>query len=74
MNGAKLSTEAVDSERKRTGVGERSIGGEAVEASSCGLYRSENVGLSSENVGENPTPRNPKVSSARLVRGGSVRT
>lgn len=74
MNGAKLSTEAVDSERRRTVVGERSIGGEAVAASSCGLYRSENVGLSSENVGENPTPRNPKVSSARLVHGGSVRT
>ena len=53
-------------------VGERSIGGEAVAVSSCGLYRRENVGLSSENVGENPTPRNPKVSSARLVRGGSV--
>ena len=71
MNGAKLSTEAVD---YIAVVGERSIGGEAVAASSCGLYRSENVGLSSENVGENPTPRNPKVSSARLVRGGSVRT
>ena len=69
--GAKLSTEAVD---YIVVVGERSIGGEAVAASSCGLYRSENVGLSSENVGENPTPRNPKVSSARLVRGGSVRT
>ena len=51
-------------------VGERSIWGEALAASRCGLYRSENVGLSSENIGENPIPRNPKVSSGRLVRGG----
>ena len=35
--------------------------------------RSENVGLSSENMGENPMPRNPKVSSARLVHRGLVR-
>ena len=33
-----------------------------------------NVGLSSENMGENPMPRNPKGSSGRLVRGGLVRT
>ena len=35
---------------------------------------SENVGLSSEKMGENPIPRNPKGSSGRLVRGGLVRT
>jgi hypothetical protein len=55
-------------------VGERSIWGEALAASRCGLYRSENVGLSSENIGENPIPRNPKGSSGRLVRGGVVGT
>ena len=46
----------------------------SISGSRCGLYRSENVGLSSENVGENPTPRNPKGSSGRLVRGGLVGT
>ena len=55
-------------------VGERSIWVEAIAASSCGLYRSENVGLSSENIGENPMPRNPKGSSARFVLGGLAGT
>jgi hypothetical protein len=27
-------------------------------------------GLSNENIGENPMPRKPKVSSARFVHGG----
>ena len=55
-------------------VGERSIRCEALAASRCGLNRSENVGLSSANIGENPIPRNPKGSRARLVRSGLVRT
>jgi hypothetical protein len=71
MNGAKLSTEAVD---YIVVVGERSIKGEALAASRCGRDRSENVGLSSENMCENHIPRNPKGSSARLVLGGLVRT
>lgn len=71
MNGAKSSTEAVD---RITVVGERSIKGEALAASRCGRDRSENVGLSSENFGKNPKPRNPKGSSGRLVRGGLVGT
>ena len=50
------------------------MAGEALAASRCGRHRSENVGLSSENIGKNPMPRNPKVSSGRLVRGGLVRT
>ena len=33
---------------------------------------SENVGISSENIGENPMHRKPKVSPGRLVRGGVV--
>ena len=55
-------------------VGERSALGEALAASRCGRSGSENVGLSSENIGENPMPRNPKGSAARFVRGGLVRT
>jgi hypothetical protein len=48
--------------------------GRSVSVSGRGLHRSENVGLSSENMGENPMPRNPKGSSGRLVHGGLVRT
>ena len=51
-------------------VGERSIVGRSVSESGYGRDGSENVGLSSENMGENPMLRNTKVSSGRLVRGG----
>jgi hypothetical protein len=40
----------------------------------CGRNGSENVGLSSENIGENPMRRKPKVSHGRLVRVGLVGT
>ena len=39
-----------------------------------GRGRSENVGISSENIGENPMHRKPKVSLGRLVREGLVGT
>ncbi len=55
-------------------VGERSIVGRSKNESAYGRSGSENVGLSNENVGENPTLRNPKVSSARFVHGGLVRS
>ena len=58
----------------RISVGERSIVGRSVSESGYGRNGSENVGLSSENIGENPMLRNPKVSSARLVHGGLVRS
>jgi hypothetical protein len=51
-------------------VGERSVVGRSISGSGYGRNRSENVGLSNENIGENPIPRKPKVSSGRLVRGG----
>ena len=44
----------------------------SVNESGYGRNGSENVGLSSENIGENPMLRNPKVSSGRLVRRGLV--
>ena len=72
MNGAKRSAEAVGYVIY-VSVGERSSWREALAASRCGLTRSENVGLSSANIGENLIPRNPKGSSARLVHGGLVR-
>lgn len=53
-------------------VGERSVVVRSISESRCGRSRSENVGLSSANIGENPMPRNPKGSSGRLVRGGLV--
>ena len=55
-------------------VGERSALGRSISESRCGRSGSENVGLSSENMGENPMPRNPKDSSGRLVHGGLVGT
>ena len=55
-------------------VGERSVVGRSISVSGYGRSRSENVGLSNENIGENPIPRKPKVSSGRFVRGGLVRT
>ena len=50
--------------QNKCAVGERSVS----------LYGSENVGLSNENIGENPMPRKPKVSDARFVHVGLVRT
>lgn len=77
MNGAKRSAEAVGC--KNESVGERS----ALEKSTLGFDEkknnhatrvgrsgSENVGLSNENIGENPMPRKPKDSSGRFVHGG----
>ena len=51
-------------------VGERSIVGRSVSESGYGRNGSENVGLSSENIGENPMLRNPKVSFGRVVHKG----
>jgi hypothetical protein len=48
--------------------------GRSASESGYGRDGSENVGLSSENSGENPLHRNPKDSSARFVHGGLVRT
>ena len=71
MNGAKRSAEAVGC--KNASVGERSASEGSTGASRCGRSGSENVGLSNENIGENPMPRKPKDSSARFVHGGLVR-
>ena len=42
----------------------------SVSVSERGQNRSENVSLSSENVGANPMLRKPKGSPGRFVRGG----
>lgn len=73
MNGAKCVTEAVDLCLTQV-VEERSVLGEALAASRCGRYRSENVGLSSENICENHIPRKPKGFFGRLVREELVGT
>lgn len=54
-------------------VEERFIVGRSISESEYGRFESENVGLSSENIGENPMPRNPKDSSGRFVHRGLVR-
>jgi hypothetical protein len=69
MNGTKQIAETVRY-IKDISVGERSVVGRSISVSGYGRSRSENVGLSNENIGENPIPRKPKVSSGRLVRGG----
>lgn len=71
MNGAKRSAEAVGC--KNESVGERSALERSTRVSGVGRSGSENVGLSNENIGENPMPRKPKDSSARFVHSGSVR-
>ena len=68
MNGTKQFAETV--RYIYISVGERSVVGRSISVSGYGRSRSENVGLSNENIGENPIPRKPKVSSGRLVRGG----
>ena len=73
MNGAKLCIEAMEMVNYHL-VGERSAVVRSISVSRCGRNGSENVGLSSANIGENPMPRNPKGSSARLVHGGLVGT
>ena len=55
-------------------VGERSVLGWSKIERFCGQSRSENVGLSNENIGENPMPRKSKDSSSRFVHGGLVRS
>ena len=70
MNGTKQFAETVRYILNNISVGERSVVGRSISVSGYGRSRSENVGLSNENIGENPIPRKPKVSSGRLVRGG----
>ena len=70
MNGTKQSAEAVNKSNMLLKVGERSALGRSSSVSKSGRRGSENVGLSNENIGENPMPRKPKGSSARLVHGG----
>ena len=53
-------------------VEERSVCAEAHRASGGGAYRSENVGMSSKNEGENPSHRKPKVSWATQIDPGLV--
>ncbi|KAM2604427.1 hypothetical protein TB2_033343 [Malus domestica] len=53
---------------KEVGV-QRQPGEGSTRASGGGRSGSENVGLSNANIGENPMPRKPKGSSARVRRG-----
>ena len=69
--GLKHTTEAVEGSLTSL-VGERSVVGRSKIVRSYGRTRSENVGMSSENIGENPMPRKSKGSHGRLVRVGLV--
>ena len=51
-------------------VAERSVRAEAIGATRRGMYRSENVGISSTTAGENPARRKSKVSWATQIDPG----
>jgi hypothetical protein len=53
-------------------VGERCVVGRSMSVSTCGRSTSETVGLSSENIGENPMHRKTKGSHGRFVHVGLV--
>jgi len=55
---------------KNESVRERSALERSTRTSRVGRSRSENVGLSNANIGENPMPQKPKGSSTRFVHGG----
>lgn len=73
MIGTKQFTEAMGHIFENMSVGERSVLGWSVFEKEYGQDRSENVGLSNENIGENPMLRKSKGSSTRFVHGGLVR-
>ena len=69
VTGLKFTTEAAEFALSRL-VGERCQGVEASTVRSGGALRSENAGMSSDNPGENPGHRKPKVSYAMLISVG----
>ena len=69
MAGTKRPAEAVGFLNIKIGKG-AFCHGRSFHVSDGGRGGSENVGLSNENIGENPMPRKPKGSSTRFVRGG----
>ena len=70
VTGLKSTTEAAVLPIYRREVGERSQGAEARDVSPGGALGSENAGMSSDNPGENPGHRKPKVSYATLIDVG----
>ena len=70
VTGLKSTTEAAGSSSDGGTVGERCQGGEAADVSRGGALGSENAGMSSDNPGENPGHRKPKVSYATLIGVG----
>ena len=70
VTGLKSTTEAAAPTFIGRGVGERSQGVEAEGVSRSGALGSENAGMSSDNPGENPGHRKPKVSYAMLISVG----
>ena len=70
VTGLKSTTEAAVLPIYRREVGERSQGAEAEDVSHSGALGSENAGMSSDNPGENPGHRKPKVSYATLIGVG----
>jgi len=68
--GAKHASEIADVDFTVYVVGERCVVGRSESESTRGRTTSETVGLSSENIGENPMHRKTKGSCTRLVLAG----
>ena len=71
-NGAKRSTEAADLMLKHQVVGEHCVSLRRSTARTAGGITRDYADMSSENAGEKPAHRKPKVSSVKVICGGLV--
>ena len=69
--GLEHTTEFADYVAIRSGRGAFHMGRSTIERT-CGLYGSENAGVSNEKTGENPVRQKLKVSRGRFVLPGLV--
>ena len=71
-NGAKRSTEAADLNLKVQVVEEHCVSLRRSTVRTAGGITSDYADMSSENAGEKPAHRKPKVSSVKVICGGLV--
>ena len=71
-NGAKRSTEAADLNLKVQVVGEHCVSLRRSTVRTAGGITRDYADMSSENAGEKPAHRKPKVSSVKVICGGLV--
>ena len=71
-NGAKRSTEAADRRLKAPVVEEHCVSLRRSTVRTAGGITRDYADMSSENAGEKPAHRKPKVSSVKVICGGLV--